>query len=53
MTAPGVGPIIALSFVTAVDDPCCFSKNEESAEKFRERWPDMVAVESDKFICSG
>ena len=53
MTAPGVGPIIALSLVTAVDDPRRFSKNEESADKFRERWPDMVDVESDKFICSG
>jgi transposase len=34
MTAPGVGPIVALSFVTAVDDPHRFSKNEDIGAYF-------------------
>jgi len=34
MTAPGVGPIIALSFVTAVDDPRRFSKNGDIGAYF-------------------
>lgn len=34
MTAPGVGPVIALSFVTAVDTPERFSKNEDIGAYF-------------------
>jgi transposase len=34
MTAPGVGPIIALSFVTAVDDPWRFSKSADIGAYF-------------------
>lgn len=34
MTAPGVGPIIALSFVTAVDNPLRFSSNEDIGAYF-------------------
>jgi transposase len=34
MTAPGVGPIVALSFVTAVDNPHRFSKNEDIGAYF-------------------
>jgi transposase len=34
MTAPGVGPIVALSFVTAVDNPERFSKNEDIGAYF-------------------
>ena len=34
MTVPGVGPIVALSFVTAVDDPARFSKGEDVGAYF-------------------
>jgi len=34
MTAPGVGPIIALSFVTAVDDPWRFAKSGDIGAYF-------------------
>jgi transposase len=34
MTAPGVGPIIALSFVTAVDNPLRFSNDEDIGAYF-------------------
>jgi transposase len=34
MTAPGVGPIVALSFVTAVDNPHRFSRNEDIGAYF-------------------
>ena len=34
MTVPGVGPIVALSFVTAVDNPQRFSRNEDIGAYF-------------------
>jgi transposase len=34
MTAPGVGPIVALSFVTAVDNPHRFAQNEDIGAYF-------------------
>jgi len=34
MTVPGVGPIVALSFVTAVDDPTRFSTPEDIGAYF-------------------
>lgn len=34
MTVPGVGPIVALSFVTAIDDPKRFSNSEDLGAYF-------------------
>jgi transposase len=34
MTAPGVGPVVALSFVTAVDDPKRFAKDDDIGAYF-------------------
>ncbi|MGX1347365.1 hypothetical protein AB7M49_000941 [Bradyrhizobium elkanii] len=41
MQIPGVGPIAALSFMTAIDDPSRFRRSRDVAAYF---WPDLAAL---------
>lgn len=41
MQIPGVGPVAALSFMTAIDDPRRFKRSRDVAAYF---WPDLAAL---------
>jgi transposase len=56
MAIPGVGPVTALSFVTAIDDPSRFRRSRDVAAYFEltsRRWQSGTSIDVQGRISSG